>query len=62
MTDLPVRRFRGRDGAELAWREIGDGRPVVLLHGLMGSGALMASNGPARAIGYLLDSFVATPH
>src|ERR1700691_4733835 len=50
MTDLPVRRFRGRDGAELAWREIGDGRPVVLLHGLMGSGALMASNGPAPAI------------
>ena len=50
MTDLPARRFRGRDGVELAWREIGDGRPVVLLHGLMGSGALMASDGPARAI------------
>src|SRR3984893_677831 len=50
MTDSPVRRFPGRDGAELAWREIGDGRPVVLLHGLMGSCALMASNGPARAI------------
>src|SRR5580693_7378751 len=50
MTGSPVRRFLGRDGAELAWREIGDGRPVVLLHGLMGSGALMASNGPARAI------------
>lgn len=50
MTDLPVRRFRGPDGAELAWREIGEGTPVVLLHGLMGSGALMASDGPARAI------------
>ena len=50
MTDSPVRRFPGRDGAELAWREIGDGPPVVLLHGLMGSAALMASNGPARAI------------
>src|SRR5580700_6831882 len=50
MTGSPVRRFLGRDGAELAWREIGDGRPVVLLHGLMGSGALMASDGPARAI------------
>ncbi len=23
------RRFPGRDGTELAWREIGDGRPVV---------------------------------
>jgi pimeloyl-ACP methyl ester carboxylesterase len=50
VTDLPVHRFPGRDGAELAWREIGDGPPVVLLHGLMGSGALMASNGPATAI------------
>ena len=50
MTDLPVRRFRGRDGVELAWRETGEGTPVVLLHGLMGSGALMASDGPARAI------------
>ena len=33
MADLPVRRFRGRDGAELAYREIGDGRPLVLIHG-----------------------------
>jgi pimeloyl-ACP methyl ester carboxylesterase len=49
MTDLPLRRFRGRDGAELAWRSVGDGRPLVLLHGLMGSGALLASNGPALA-------------
>jgi pimeloyl-ACP methyl ester carboxylesterase len=50
VTDLPVHRFRGRDGVELAWREIGDGPPVVLLHGLMGSGALMASDGLAPAI------------
>ncbi|MGH3253610.1 MAG: alpha/beta fold hydrolase [Trebonia sp.] len=50
MTDLPVRRFRGRDGVELAWRETGDGRPVVLLHGLMSNGALLASDGPAGAI------------
>jgi len=50
MADLPAQRFHGRDGVELAWRELGDGRPVVLLHGLMGSGTLMASHGPARAI------------
>ena len=50
MTDLPVQRFRGRDGAELAWRELGDGPPVVLLHGLMGSGTLLLNDGPARAI------------
>ncbi|MEU7696406.1 hypothetical protein OHB01_19000 [Microbispora hainanensis] len=30
MTDPPVRLFPGRDGAELAYREIGDGRPLVL--------------------------------
>ncbi len=41
LTDSPPRRFRARDGVELAWREAGDGRPVVLLHGLMGSGALL---------------------
>ena len=44
MTDLAVQRFRSRDGVELAWREIGDGQPVVLLHGLMGSGTLMADS------------------
>lgn len=31
--ELPVHRFRSFDGAELAWRELGEGRPVVLLHG-----------------------------
>jgi pimeloyl-ACP methyl ester carboxylesterase len=39
MTDLPVRRFPASDGVELAWREVGSGRPFVLLPGLMGSGA-----------------------
>jgi pimeloyl-ACP methyl ester carboxylesterase len=32
-TDLPVHHFRGRDGVQLAYREIGEGRPVVLIHG-----------------------------
>jgi len=50
MTDLTSQRFQGRDGAELAWREIGDGRPVVLLHGLMGSGTLLLGSGLAQAI------------
>ncbi len=27
-------RFTASDGAELVWYEVGDGRPVVLLHGL----------------------------
>jgi pimeloyl-ACP methyl ester carboxylesterase len=33
MSDIPVRHFQGRDGAELAYREAGDGRPLVLIHG-----------------------------
>jgi pimeloyl-ACP methyl ester carboxylesterase len=31
--DLPVHRFAARDGEPLAYRELGDGRPVVLIHG-----------------------------
>lgn len=31
--NLPVHHFRSRDGLELAWRELGVGRPVVLIHG-----------------------------
>src|SRR5260370_18540761 len=33
MIDLPVRHFQGRDGAELGYREAGEGRPLVLIHG-----------------------------
>jgi pimeloyl-ACP methyl ester carboxylesterase len=32
-TDLPVHRFTARDGTQLAWREIGEGRPLILIHG-----------------------------
>jgi pimeloyl-ACP methyl ester carboxylesterase len=32
--DLPVQHFHSFDGVELAWLEVGQGRPVVLLHGL----------------------------
>jgi pimeloyl-ACP methyl ester carboxylesterase len=32
-TDLPLHHFRGRDGVELAYRELGEGRPLVLIHG-----------------------------
>jgi len=31
--DLPVHYFQGRDGAQLAYRELGAGRPLVLIHG-----------------------------
>lgn len=33
MTDLPLHRFDSFDGTRLAWRELGEGRPVVLIHG-----------------------------
>ena len=31
--DLPAQHFQGRDGLELAYREVGEGRPLVLIHG-----------------------------
>jgi pimeloyl-ACP methyl ester carboxylesterase len=31
--DLPVQHFQGRDGEQLAYREVGEGRPLVLIHG-----------------------------
>jgi len=42
-------RFAGRDGAELAYREAGSGRPLILLHGFTGNGSHMLEHGPARA-------------
>jgi len=42
---MGVYRFAGRDGAELACRETGSGRPLVLLHGFMGAGSHMLSYG-----------------
>jgi pimeloyl-ACP methyl ester carboxylesterase len=33
MADLPVQYYAGRDGTKLAYRELGQGRPVVLIHG-----------------------------
>jgi len=36
---MEARRFFGRDGAELAFCETGSGRPLILLHGFMGSGS-----------------------
>jgi pimeloyl-ACP methyl ester carboxylesterase len=32
-TDLPVHHFAARDGTRLAWKEMGEGRPLVLIHG-----------------------------
>jgi pimeloyl-ACP methyl ester carboxylesterase len=50
MTELPVQRFPCPDGVELAWREVGSGRPFILLHGLTGSGALLAGQALVPAL------------
>ena len=42
---MGVYRFTGRDGVELACREAGSGRPLVLLHGFMGAGSYMLNHG-----------------
>lgn len=33
MTESPVHHFQGRDGVPLAYHEMGEGRPLVLIHG-----------------------------
>jgi len=35
LTEVSRRRFPGHDGAELAYRELGQGRPVILIHGYL---------------------------
>jgi pimeloyl-ACP methyl ester carboxylesterase len=42
--------FPGRDGQRLIYRTIGEGRPVVLLHGFMGSGLEFLRGGLAAAL------------
>ena len=37
---LATHDFAGFDGARLAWHEVGEGRPIILLHGLFSSGAM----------------------
>ena len=44
---MDVLRFPGRDGAQLAYRETGSGRPLILLHGFMGTGSGWLDRGPA---------------
>ena len=47
---MDASRFAGHDGAQLAYREIGSGRPLILLHGFMGSGSYWLDHGPADAL------------
>lgn len=36
--DLPLHEYAGADGARLVYREVGEGRPLVLLHGFVSTG------------------------
>ncbi|MEO8619153.1 MAG: alpha/beta fold hydrolase [Sphingomicrobium sp.] len=38
MNDVTIHHWTASDGVELAWREIGEGRAVVLVHGLFSDG------------------------
>jgi pimeloyl-ACP methyl ester carboxylesterase len=47
---MDISRFAGHDGAQLAYRETGSGRPLILLHGYMGTGSDWLDRGPADAV------------
>lgn len=38
MSEATIQRWTASDGVELAWRELGEGRPLILLHGLFSDG------------------------
>jgi pimeloyl-ACP methyl ester carboxylesterase len=50
MPDPAVSFFPGPDGARLAYREVGEGRPLMLLHGFMGDATLWLRRGHADAM------------
>lgn len=50
MTEIPVRHFRGRDGVQLAYRELGEGRPLILIHGFLGDALILVESGIARKL------------
>ena len=50
MLSPEVSFFSGRDGVRLAYREVGEGRPLVLLQGFTGDATLWLRDGQAEAI------------
>jgi pimeloyl-ACP methyl ester carboxylesterase len=50
MLSPAVSFFSGRDGVRLAYREVGEGRPLVLLHGITGDATLWLRDGQAETI------------
>lgn len=50
MSGPAVSYFSGRDGVRLAYRQVGEGRPLVLLHGITGDATLWLREGQAEKI------------
>lgn len=50
MQNRAVSFFSSRDGVRLAYREFGEGRPLVLFHGFMGDATLWLRNGQAETV------------
>ncbi|MER6063173.1 alpha/beta hydrolase [Streptomyces sp. NPDC001792] len=50
MPNPAVSFFSGRDGVRLAYRETGEGRPLILMHGMTGDATLWLLNGQAETI------------
>ena len=42
--------FAGRDGLELHYREVGEGRPLILLHGFIANSAQWLDHGPGHEL------------
>jgi pimeloyl-ACP methyl ester carboxylesterase len=47
---MDLLQFPGDDGVRLAYRETGSGRPLILLHGFMGTGSGWLDHGPGRTL------------
>jgi pimeloyl-ACP methyl ester carboxylesterase len=47
VTEIPLCYFRGTDGERLAYRELGEGRPLILIHGYLSSSMAMIDGGLA---------------
>ena len=47
---MDVSWFSGRDGVRLAYRDTGAGRPLILLHGIMGTGEHWLDGGPGGTL------------
>jgi pimeloyl-ACP methyl ester carboxylesterase len=50
VSDVAVHSFPADDGLELAYRTVGEGRPVILIHGFTGDGPQLIEHGPVRTL------------